>query len=306
LKNLIIVLLGGLSGEREISFLTGKACSKALKKKGYKVKEIDAKGNFVEKIKRLKPKIVFNALHGKYGEDGFVQSILETLKIPYTHSGVLSSYLAMNKELSRILFKKKNIRVPKYFLLTRDDKVNFKKKLVSKKIKFPIVIKPINEGSSLGVYICKNKMEFDKNYKKIRNNYKKIIVEEYIPGKEIQVAVMHNKALGSIELIPKRQFYDFKAKYSSNAKTKHIMPAALSKIKYNESLFLGKKAHRVLGCRGITRSDFRFYKNKFYLLETNTQPGMTKLSLVPEIARSYGMSFDDLVEWMVKDASVNR
>ena len=212
----------------------------------------------------------------------------------------------MNKELSRILFKKKNIRVPKYFLLTRDDKVNFKKKLVSKKIKFPIVIKPINEGSSLGVYICKNKMEFDKNYKKIRNNYKKIIVEEYIPGKEIQVAVMHNKALGSIELIPKRQFYDFKAKYSSNAKTKHIMPAALSKIKYNESLFLGKKAHRVLGCRGITRSDFRFYKNKFYLLETNTQPGMTKLSLVPEIARSYGMSFDDLVEWMVKDASVNR
>ena len=306
MKNLIIVLLGGLSGEREISFLTGKACSKALKKKGYKVKEIDAKGNCVEKIKRLKPKIVFNALHGKYGEDGFVQSVLETLKIPYTHSGVLSSYLAMNKELSRILFKKKNIRVPKYFLLTRDDKVNFKKKLVSKKIKFPIVIKPINEGSSLGVYICKNKMEFDKNYKKIRNNYKKIIVEEYIPGKEIQVAVMHNKALGSIELIPKRQFYDFKAKYSSNAKTKHIMPAALSKIKYNESLFLGKKAHRVLGCRGITRSDFRFYKNKFYLLETNTQPGMTKLSLVPEIARSYGMSFDDLVEWMVKDASINR
>ena len=306
MKKLIIVLLGGLSGEREISFLTGKACSKALKKKGYKVKEIDAKGNFIEKIKRLKPKIVFNALHGKYGEDGFVQSILETLKIPYTHSGVLSSYLAMDKELSRIIFKKKKIRVPKYFLLARDDKASFKKKLVNKKIKFPIVIKPINEGSSLGVYICKNKIEFDKNYKKLRNNYKKIIVEEYIPGKEIQVAVMHNKALGSIELIPKRQFYDFKAKYSSKAKTKHIMPAALSKKKYNESLFLGKKAHRVLGCRGITRSDFRFYKNRFYLLETNTQPGMTKLSLVPEIAKSYGMDFDELVEWMVKDASINR
>ena len=298
--------MGGESGERKISFLTGKACSKALKKKGYKVRALDAKGHFVEKLKKLKPKIVFNALHGKYGEDGFVQSILESLKIPYTHSGILSSSLAMDKELSRILFKKNNIKTPKYFLLHKGYKENFKKKIKEKKIKFPIVVKPVNEGSSLGVYICKNKKQFDKNYKKLDNEYNKVLIEEYIPGKEIQVAVMGNKALGAIELIPTRKFYDYEAKYSTKAKTKHIMPAPLTKKKYNEVLFVAKKAHKILGCRGVTRSDFRFFKNKFYLLETNTQPGMTKLSLVPEIAHYCGINFEDLVTWMVKDASNNR
>ena len=298
--------MGGLSGEREISFLTGKACALALKKKGYSVVNIDAKGNFGEKLKKLKPKAIFNALHGKYGEDGFVQSILESLKIPYTHSGVLSSSLAMDKELSRILFKKNNIKTPKYFLIHKGSKKNFKRKIKEKKIKFPVVIKPVNEGSSLGVYICRNKIQFDKNYKKLNSEYNKILVEEYIPGKEIQVAVMGNKALGAIELIPTREFYDYKAKYSTKAKTKHIMPAPLSQKKYNEVLFVAKKAHKILGCRGVTRSDFRFYKNKFYLLETNTQPGMTKLSLVPEIARYCGIKFENLVDWMVKDASSNR
>ena len=306
MKNLIIVLVGGLSGERKISFLTGKACFKALKKKGYKVKELDARGNFVEKLKKLRPKLVFNALHGKYGEDGFVQSILETLKIPYTHSGILSSSLAMDKELSRILFKKNKIKTPKYFLLQKDYEVNLRKKMKNKNIEFPIVIKPTNEGSSLGVYICKNKKQFKRNYNKLKNKYYRIIVEEYIPGKEIQVAVMGNKALGAIELVPTREFYDYKAKYSSKAKTKHIMPAPLLQKKYKEVLFLAKKAHKILGCRGITRSDFRFFKNKFYLLETNTQPGMTKLSLVPEIAHYCGINFEDLVVWMVKDASNNR
>ena len=306
MKGLVVVLMGGLSGERKISFLTGKACLKALKNKGYKVKELDAKGYFANKLKKLKPKLVFNALHGKYGEDGFVQSILESLKIPYTHSGVLASSLAMDKELSRIIFKKKKIKVPKYFLLEKNYTVNIKKKLKINKIRFPIVIKPINEGSSLGVYICKNKIQFNKNYNKLKKHYDRIIVEEYIPGKEIQVAVMGEKALGAIELIPRRKFYDYTAKYSSKAKTKHIMPASLTKIKYREALFLAKKAHQVLGCKGITRSDFRFFKNKFYLLETNTQPGMTKLSLVPEIAAYYGIKFDDLVAWMVKDATKNR
>ena len=306
MKKLIVILMGGESGERKISFLTGKACSKALKKKGYKVRALDAKGHFVEKLKKLKPKIVFNALHGKYGEDGFVQSILESLKIPYTHSGVLSSSLAMDKELSRILFKKNNIKTPKYFLLHKGYKENFKKKIKEKKIKFPIVVKPVNEGSSLGVYICKNKKQFDKNYKKLDNEYNKVLIEEYIPGKEIQVAVMGNKALGAIELIPTRKFYDYEAKYSTKAKTKHIMPAPLTKKKYNEVLFVAKKAHKILGCRGVTRSDFRFFKNKFYLLETNTQPGMTKLSLVPEIAQYCGIGFGDLVVWMMKDASNNR
>jgi len=306
MKNLIVVLMGGLSGERKISFLTGKACSKALKKKGYKVKELDAKGYFVDKLKKLKPNLVFNALHGRYGEDGFVQSILESLKIPYTHSGVLSSSLAMDKELSRILFNKNKIRTPKYFLLQKGYEKNFNKKIKSEKIKFPIVIKPINEGSSLGVYICKNKKQFNRNYNKLKNEYYRILVEEYIPGKEIQVAVMGNKALGAIELVPKREFYDYKAKYSSKAKTKHIMPARLEQKKYNEVLFLAKQAHKILGCRGITRSDFRFFKNKFYLLEINTQPGMTNLSLVPEIANYCGIKFEDLIAWMVKDASNNR
>ena len=306
MSNLIVVLMGGLSGERKISLLTGKACSKALKKKGYKVVDLDAKGYFVDELKQLKPKIVFNALHGKYGEDGFVQSILESLKIPYTHSGVLSSSLAMDKELSRLIFIKNNLKVPKYFLLQKDHQGNSNKKFNNKKIKFPIVIKPINEGSSLGVSICKNKKQFTSKYKKLMENYDRILVEEYIPGREIQVAVMGEKALGAIELVPRRQFYDYTAKYSNTAQTQHIMPAPLSPKKYKEILGLAKKAHKLLGCRGITRSDFRFFKNKFYLLETNTQPGLTKLSLVPEIARYCGIKFEDLVVWMTEDASSNK
>ena len=306
MSNLIVVLMGGLSGERKISLLTGKACSKALKKKGYKVVDLDAKGYFVDELKQLKPKIVFNALHGKYGEDGFVQSILESLKIPYTHSGVLSSSLAMDKELSRLIFIKNNLKVPKYFLLQKDHQGNSNKKFNNKKIKFPIVIKPINEGSSLGVSICKNKKQFTNKYKKLMENYDRILVEEYIPGREIQVAVMGEKALGAIELVPRRQFYDYTAKYSNTAQTQHIMPAPLSPKKYKEILGLAKKAHKLLGCRGITRSDFRFFKNKFYLLETNTQPGMTKLSLVPEIAQYCGIKFEDLIVWMTENASSNK
>ena len=306
MSNLIVVLMGGLSGERKISFLTGKACSKALKKKGYKVIDLDAKGYFVEELRKLKPKLVFNALHGKYGEDGFVQSILESLKIPYTHSGVLSSSLAMDKELSRLIFIKNNLKVPKYFLLQKDHQGNSNKKFNNKKIKFPIVIKPINEGSSLGVSICKNKKQFKNKYKKLMENYDRILVEEYIPGREIQVAVMGEKALGAIELVPRRQFYDYTAKYSNTARTRHIMPAPLSPKKYKEILGLAKKAHELLGCRGITRSDFRFFKNKFYLLETNTQPGLTKLSLVPEIAQYCGIKFEDLIVWMTENASSNK
>ena len=306
MRNLIVILMGGLSKERNISLLTGKACSEVLKKRGYEVLELDAKGYFAEKLNKLKPKLVFNALHGKYGEDGFVQSILESLKIPYTHSGVLSSSLAMDKELSKLLYKKNRIKTPNYFIAKTDDKINYYKKLKNKKISFPVVIKPINEGSSLGVYICKNKVQFKKNYNKIKKDYEKIIIEEYIPGKEIQVAVMGAKALGAIELVPKRNFYDYKAKYSSKAKTEHIMPARLTPINYKKALSLAKKAHKILGCRGATRSDFKFYNKQFYLLETNTQPGMTKLSLVPEIANYCKINFEELVIWMVNDASNNR
>ena len=306
MKNLVVVLLGGSSGEREISFLTGRACSSALRKKGYRVKEIDGKGDFVNKLKKIRPNVVFNALHGKFGEDGYVQTILDVFKIPYTHSGAVASSLAMDKALSRKIFNKKNLRTPKYFLISKDNKTSLYEKIKKKKIKFPIVIKPVNEGSSLGVYICKNNFELKKNFKKLVKEYDRILVEEYIPGKEIQVAVMGNKALGAIELVPKRKFYDYKAKYSNKAGTKHIMPAPIPYKKYNEVLFLAKKAHDVLGCRGITRSDFRFYNNKFYLLEINTQPGMTKLSLVPEIANYKGISFEDLVDWIVKNANYNK
>ena len=306
MKKLVAVLMGGLSGEREISILTGKACSEALKKKGYKVFNLDAKGYFIRKLKKIKPDVVFNALHRKYGEDGFIQTLLESLKIPYTHSGVLSSSLAMDKELSRIQFKRKKIRVPKYFLQHKKNHSSIKTNLKKKKIKFPIVIKPNNEGSSLGVSICKNFKQFKKNYKKLTNSYDKVMIEEYIPGREIQVAVINGYALGAIELIPKREFYDYKAKYSSSANTKHVMPAPLSNKKYKEVLKIAKKAHLILGCRGVTRSDFRFFNNKFYLLEINTQPGMTKLSLVPEIAKYKGIKFGDLVERMVRDASRNR
>ena len=306
MKQSVTILMGGISGERKISFLSGKACFKALKKKGYKVSVLDVKGFFTTQLKKNKPKIVFNALHGQYGEDGYVQSILEYLKIPYTHSGVVASFLAMDKELSRRIFTKNNLLVPKYFCLKKKSVIDLEKRIKIKKIKFPIVIKPTNEGSSLGVYICENYKHLRSNFKKLMNQYDRILVEEYISGQEIQVAVMGGSALGAIELIPKRKFYDYKAKYSEEAQTKHIMPARLSLKKYKEVLILAKKAHKILGCRGITRSDFKFYKNKFYLLETNTQPGMTNLSLVPEIAKFKGVSFEDLVEWIVKDASCNR
>jgi len=304
-KNRAVVLMGGISAERAISLITGKACSLALKKKGYKVFQVDAKGNFLKKIKILKPNFIFNALHGKFGEDGFIQQILENLKIPYTHSGVISSSIAMDKVLSKFIFIKSKIPTPKYFVLNQRSKLNIKNQIKKNKLKFPLVFKPTNEGSSIGVSICQ---KYNQLMKIIRRNkkYKDVIIEQYVPGQEIQVAVMGNKPLGAIELRPKRKFYDYKAKYSKSAKTQHIMPASISKKKYIEVLKIAKKAHKKIGCRGVTRSDFRFYKNKFYLLEINTQPGMTALSLVPEIARFKKISFENLVEWIAKDSSINR
>ena len=243
-------------------------------------------------------------MHGQFGEDGYIQTILETLKIPYTHSGVIASSIAMDKEISKKIFNKNKILTPKHI------KFNFKKKekniikIIEKKLKFPVVIKPINEGSSVHVYIC-DKSNLIKNLKKLKI-YDEILIEEFIPGREIQVAIMGNKTLGAIELEPKRKFYDYEAKYNSNAKTKHIIPVNLSKKDLNKIINITQKAHQIINCRGVTRSDFKFYKGKFYLLEINTQPGMTKLSLVPEIANSVGISFIKLIEWILKDASINR
>ena len=304
----VLVILGGNSGERAVSLESGKACIKALKKKKYNVSVFDPKFKNFNLINKNKVDVIFNALHGKDGEDGIAQSYFEYLKIPYTHSGVISSYNAMNKIISKEIFIKNKIKTPKFFVINRDFfNINeLKKKIISNKIRYPIVIKPINEGSSLGVKVCKNNISLIKKVKKLFKKYDQLIFEEYIGGQEIQVAVINGISLGAIELIPKRLFYDYKAKYTKEAKTKHIMPAKLSKKKYIEVLAIAKKTHEVLGCKGVTRSDFKFLNNKFNLLEINTQPGMTNLSLVPEIANYKGLSFENLVEKILLDATINR
>ena len=250
--------------------------------------------------------MVFNALHGRYGEDGYIQSLLESEKIKYTHSGVLSSSIAIDKEISKNIFIKNNILTPKYFKFKFNQfiKKSELKKKVKSTLKFPVVIKPFNEGSSVEVYICSEK-NFLKNLNKL-SPYKEIMIEKYIPGREIQVAIMGTRKLGAIELVPRRKFYDYEAKYNVKSKTKHIIPVKINKKKMKEVLNIALKAHKAIGCRGITRSDFKFYKNKFYLLEINTQPGMTSLSLVPEIARFNNISFLNLIDWIIKDASIQR
>ena len=210
----------------------------------------------------------------------------------------------MDKEISKKIFIKNKILTPKFQKIRTDLDKKKVIKLLKKKIKFPVVIKPINEGSSLGVYIC-NEKNIIKNLNKLKA-YDEILVEEFIPGREIQVAMLGKKKLGAIELRPKRKFYDYKAKYSSKAKTKHIIPVNIKTKDYQNVMNIASKAHKVLKCRGVTRSDFKFYNGKFYLLETNTQPGMTNLSLVPEIALYHGMSFFSLIDWIIKDASKNR
>jgi D-alanine-D-alanine ligase len=306
--NNVLVVLGGTSGERLVSLESGRACIKALKKLGYKVSTFDPKFKNFNLINKKKTDVIFNALHGKDGEDGVAQSFFEYLKIPYTHSGVVSSFNAMNKIISKEIFIKNKIKTPKFFSIKKQTyKLSTLLKMKkNREIDFPIVIKPINEGSSLGVEICKNKQKLIKSIRLLFKKYAELIIEEYVGGKEIQVAVINGNSLGAIELIPKRSFYDYKAKYSKSANTKHLMPARLSKKKYKEVLSIAKKSHKVLDCRGVTRADFKFYKNKFYLLELNTQPGMTSLSLVPEIAGYRGLTFEKLVEKILLDASINR
>ena len=304
----VLVVLGGTSGERSISLESGRACIKALKKKGYKVSSFDPKIKNFNLINKKKIDVIFNALHGREGEDGIAQSYFEYLKIPYTHSGVISSFNAMNKLISKEIFIKNNIKTPRFFPIKKNEynSNKIKKKIRSKKINFPVVLKPINEGSSLGVEICKNKEELIRSSRYLFKKYNELILEEYIGGQEVQVAVINSDPIGAIELVPKRLFYDYKAKYTKKAKTKHLMPARLSKKKYNEVLKIAKKTHKVLGCKGVTRSDFKFYNNIFYLLEINTQPGMTSLSLVPEIAKFKDLTFENLVEKILLDASINR
>jgi D-alanine-D-alanine ligase len=305
-KKKILILGGGISKEREISLETAKQVNNVLKKKYWTVLS-EPNDNLIKNIKKFKPNIIFNALHGRFGEDGYIQSVLESLKIKYTHSGVLSSSIAMDKIISKEIFIKNKILTPKYFKFIFDSNILKKKKIINKiklKLKFPVIIKPINEGSSVDVFICSEK-NLIKNLKKLKK-YKEILIEEYIGGREIQVAILGKKKLGAIELKPKRKFYDYKAKYNSSAKTEHLIPVNLSPKNMNKVLNISLKAHNCLGCRGVTRSDFKFHNNKFYLLEVNTQPGMTKLSLVPEIAAYKGMNFLNLLEWILNDASTNK
>ena len=301
MKKKILIILGGISKEREISLNTGKQVARELKKNKYNVKLSEPDYKLIDTINSFKPNIIFNALHGQFGEDGYIQTILETTNIPYTHSGVISSAIAMDKELSKKIFIKNNILTPKFISYSFNKSNSSLIKLINKKLKFPVVIKPLNEGSSVNVYIC-TKLNLIKNLQLLKN-YKKIIIEEFIPGREIQAAIIGSKKLGAIELVPKRKFYDYQAKYNSNAKTKHIIPVDLTKKEYNNLMNLSLKAHKLINCRGVTRSDFKYFQGKFYLLEINTQPGMTKLSLVPEIAAYKGIKFIELIEWILKDAS---
>ncbi|PPR34397.1 MAG: D-alanine--D-alanine ligase [Alphaproteobacteria bacterium MarineAlpha6_Bin4] len=296
-KKKIVVLLGGVSAEKNVSLKTGKYVSKSLKKQGYQVKEIKVtsnKNNLIKSLKEFEPDFVFNALHGYFGEDGKVQKILDKLKLKYSHSNSKSSEIAMDKKKTKLIFNKIGVPYPKDILVNSN---SFNKKLRKLKFKYPLVIKPVNEGSSLGVKICKSINELKKYKLKKKINY---MIEEFIPGRELTVGILNNKALDIIELKTKKNFYDYKSKYTKGM-TKYIIPASIPKNIENKCKKYTEKIHKFLKCKGVTRTDFRFDQNKtlgkdLYVLEINTQPGMTPLSLVPKMAKYKGVSFDKLIE----------
>ena len=300
----VAVLMGGWSSEREVSLASGKACSTALRIAGYRVSEIDVDRDIANILAKTRPDICFNALHGKGGEDGKIQGLLESEGIPYTHSGVYSSSSAMNKAFSKELFKKNNIKTPSYKII----KINELRKI---KYKNPFVIKPINEGSSKGVYVILNESGMN-NLINIQNTWvygDKVLIEDYIKGKEITCSVNGNQVTEVMEIFTNTDFYDYEAKYTNGA-SEHIIPAkipsSISKLVQEISL----KAHKIFKCKGVTRSDFRFDENfgsdGLFILEINTQPGMTSTSLVPELFSRIGFSFNDLVISLLEDASCNR
>ena len=297
----VAVLLGGWSAEREVSLSSGTECAAALRESGYDVEEIDVTRDIEALLKRLEPRpdAVFNALHGRFGEDGHIQAMLNILEIPYTHSGLLASATAMDKARSKEIFKSAGIQCPEGQVLHVGD---LRGGIV---IDPPYVIKPNNEGSSVGVHII---LPGD-NYLPVDDwQYgSDALVEPYIPGRELTVAVMGDRALGVTELRPNDGFYDYEAKYT-DGKTVHLCPAPVPDSIAQLCMENAVTAHRALGCRGVTRADFRYddtmcNPGDLYLLEINTQPGMTPLSLVPEQAQHVGMSFPELVSWMVENAA---
>jgi len=302
----VAVLMGGWSAEREISLLSGKACAEAAARLGYRVTRIDVGRDIATVLGTVKPDIALNVLHGRPGEDGTLQGILEILAIPYTHSGVMASAVAMQKEVAKSLFRAASVPVPEGIVVSRLEAA--KRHMLPR----PYVIKPLAEGSSVGVFIVT--LEHAHPPQELtRPDWEygeQVMVEKFIPGKELTCAVMGSEALGVIEIVPATKFYDYEAKYAPGG-SKHLLPAQVSSFVYQEVRRLAVAAHDALGCRGVSRADFRYDDRidgpgGLFCLEVNTQPGMTQTSLVPELAAHAGITFDELVRWMIEDASLNR
>lgn len=302
----VAVLKGGWSAEREVSLVSGAACARALEESGFRVSEIDVDRNLPAALAQLKPDVVFNALHGRWGEDGCVQGLLEVLRLPYTHSGVLASALAMHKERAKAVFRAAGIPVVESKIVSRHNAS------AAHQMKPPYVIKPVSEGSSVGVFIIR---AGDNRPPGILGTDQwtlgdEVMVEDYVPGRELSVGVMNGKALAVTEILTANAFYDYDAKYADGG-SQHVVPAAIPAEAAAEAKRIAELAHHALGCRGASRTDLRYDDTKpgvhrLIALEINTQPGMTPTSLVPEQAAYAGVSFKDLVAWMVEDASCDR
>jgi D-alanine-D-alanine ligase len=298
--------MGGWSAEREVSLRSGKACADALQRGGYRVSRVDVGRDIASVLQTLKPDVAFNVLHGRPGEDGTLQGILEIQGIPYTHSGVMASSVAMEKDIAKVVMKAAGVPVPEGRVVTREEAAK------DHVLPRPYVLKPVAEGSSVGVFIVTEQHQHPPQEltRADWNHGDRLLAEKYIPGKELTCAVIGDKALDVIEILAATKFYDYEAKYAPGG-SKHVLPAQISPFVYQEVRRLALKAHHALGCRGVTRADFRYDDRSagtegLVCLEVNTQPGMTETSLVPELAAHAGMSFDELTRWMVEDASLNR
>jgi D-alanine-D-alanine ligase len=302
----IAVLMGGWSAEREVSLRSGAQCAAALEGQGYKVTRVDVERNVAEVLARLKPDVAFNVLHGRPGEDGTIQGILEILRIPYTHSGVLASALAMNKQAAKVAMIAAGVPVPEGRVVSRAEAAK------GHVLPRPYVLKPVSEGSSVGVFIVTEEHAHPPQ-ELTRPDWgfgEELLAERFIPGLELTCAVLGDEALGVIEIEAATRFYDYEAKYAPGG-SRHILPARISPDVYERVRALSIAAHRALGCRGVTRADFRFDNRAdgtgdLACLEVNTQPGMTETSLVPELAAYNGMPFGELVKWIAEDASLDR
>ena len=302
----VAVLMGGWSAEREISLRSGKACADAAERAGFRVTRVDVARDVASKLSALKPDVALNLLHGSPGEDGTIQGVLEVLGIPYSHSGVLASALAMQKDRAKVVMAAAGVPVPEGKVVSRFEAAK------GHALPRPYVLKPISEGSSVGVFIVTEEHEHPPQ-ELTRPDWAHgdlLLCEKFIAGKELTCAVMGDKALDVIEIVPAVKFYDFEAKYAPGG-SKHVLPAILKPNVYQEVRRLALQAHQALGCRGVSRADFRYDDRMegtqgLACLEVNTQPGMTETSLVPELAAYAGVTFEELVKWMVEDASLNR